>query len=212
MDEKQKYEGSQVTIFFEAKKCIHSRNCVLALPDVFRANVDGPWIFPDSAEAEDIASLAHSCPSGAITYKRHDKDKQEHPPAVNTIRILENGPLAVHADMQIDKLQSLCRATLCRCGASQNKPFCDGSHKTAGFKATGEPSTQESEPLKERGGRLNISQAQNGPLMLDGNMEIIAGTGRTLLRTQQTALCRCGASKSKPYCDGSHFKVNFTTE
>jgi len=174
--------------------------------------VEGSWVFPDNAEPEEIVSLAHMCPSGAITYKRHDNNKEEKPPAVNTVRILENGPLAVHADIQIDGQQPTCRATLCRCGASQNKPYCDGRHKIIEFEATGEPPTQAFEPLDVRGGPLKISPAQDGPLLVNGNVELIAGTGRTLLRTQQTALCRCGASKNKPYCDGSHVEIKFTTE
>lgn len=212
MSEKQEYPGSAATIFFEAEKCIHSRHCVLTLPDVFRASVKGPWIFPDSAEAEEIVALAHNCPSGAITYQRHDRDKSEQSPNVNTISVLEDGPLAVHADLQIDNQPAMHRATLCRCGASNNKPFCDGSHKAAGFKASGEPPTKESEPLEVRSGALTISPLQNGPLISKGNMEIIAGTGRTLLRTQQAALCRCGASKTKPYCDGSHVAAKFIAD
>lgn len=212
MGEMQKYEGADITIYFDGKKCIHSRHCVLTLPNVFRANARGAWIFPDDAAAEDIAALAHTCPSGAITYTRLEIDKQERPPQVNTIRVLEDGPLAIHADIQIDKQPDMCRATLCRCGASQNKPFCDGRHKAAEFKATGEPLTQESEPLEIRGGALKVSPMQNGPLVMSGNVEIISGTGRTLLRTQQTALCRCGASKNKPYCDGAHASINFTVD
>jgi CDGSH-type Zn-finger protein/uncharacterized Fe-S cluster protein YjdI len=208
----QKYPGAQTTIHFDSKKCIHSRHCVLTLPDVFRANVKGPWIFPDAADGEAIAALAQRCPSGAITYQRHDTNKQEQAPQVNTVRVLENGPLAVHADIHIDNQPPMFRATLCRCGASQNKPFCDGSHAAAGFAATGEPLTQASEPLEQRDGPLKITPASNGPLIVNGNVEIVGGTGRTLMRTTQAALCRCGASGNKPYCDGSHARINFTAE
>ena len=102
--------------------------------------------------------------------------------------------------------------TLCRCGASNNKPYCDGSHTKAGFAATGEPATEKSEPLEVRGGRLEVTPFPNGPLGIAGNVEICAGTGRTLNRTTKTALCRCGHSQNKPYCDGSHKAAGFTTD
>ncbi|VAX12274.1 hypothetical protein MNBD_GAMMA24-452 [hydrothermal vent metagenome] len=211
MSTKNEYSGSEVTVYFDAGKCIHARVCVLTLPDVFRVNASGPWIVPDNAEAEDIAALAHNCPSGAITYKRHDKDKQEQPPFTNLIRVLENGPLAVLADIDIGNSEALIRATLCRCGASDNKPFCDGKHEKAGFIASGETGARESEPLVEQKGKLRITPLENGPLTCKGNMEICSGTGRRLKRTEQTALCRCGASKSKPYCDGAHVNIGFTS-
>ena len=87
--------------------------------------------------------VAESCPSGAITYRRKDGGPAEAPPVVNTVRLRENGPLAIHAEIEIGG-ETLLRATLCRCGASQNKPFCDSSHTKAGFAATGEPASKES--------------------------------------------------------------------
>ncbi len=211
MSTKNEYPGADITVYFEAKKCIHARVCVLTLPNVFRVNVKGPWIVSDNADAEDIAALAHNCPSGAITYKRHDKDKQEQPPFTNLIKVLENGPLAVLADVDMGDSEPLIRTTLCRCGASDKKPFCDGNHEKAGFSASGETEARESEPLAEQKGKLTITPLENGPLMCKGNMEICSGTGRRLNRTQQTSLCRCGASKSKPYCDGAHVGIGFTT-
>jgi CDGSH-type Zn-finger protein len=126
--------------------------------------------------------------------------------------VLENGPLTVFADLHIAGQEPTTRATLCRCGDSKNKPFCDGSHKGAGFTATGEPATEDSEPLETRDGRFEITPYPNGPLGFAGNVEICAGTGRTLNRTTKGALCRCGHSQNKPYCDGSHKAAGFTTE
>ena len=126
--------------------------------------------------------------------------------------MLENGPLAVVADLQIDGQEPMTRATLCRCGASENKPYCDGSHKEAGFTETGELATEESEPLEVRNGPLKITSFPDGPLGFAGNVEIIAGTGRTLNRTTKGALCRCGASQNKPYCDGSHTAAGFKAD
>ena len=99
--EVQKYPGSTIVVHFDGAKCIHSRHCVLEQPRVFRANVPGPWIFPDSASVEGITQVAHACPSGAITYERLDGGPQESVPAVNVVRIRENGPLAFRADVAI---------------------------------------------------------------------------------------------------------------
>jgi CDGSH-type Zn-finger protein len=182
---------------------------VLEHPRVFQANVEGGWINPDNAPVEAVVQAAYDCPSGAITYQRLDGGAQEAPPLVNTARIRENGPLAFRADLRIDGRPAGIRATLCRCGASQNKPYCDGSHAGAGFAASGEPATQGSEPLASRDGPLNVTCLTNGPLEVSGNLEICTGTGRTVNRSQKTYLCRCGASRNKPYCDGTHKKLGF---
>ena len=149
----QDYTGEKITIRFDGGKCIHSRNCVLGLPNVFQANVPGPWINPDNGSVEELIAVARSCPSGAITFERHDGGDAERLPDVNVIRVLENGPLAISADLHIAGQEPGTRATLCRCGDSKNKPYCDGSHKKEGFTATGEPATEESEPLEARSGR-----------------------------------------------------------
>ncbi len=209
-EQAEEYRGQRTVIRFNGAKCIHSRNCVLGRPDVFVPNAPGQWIHPDSASSEEIAALALSCPSGAITYERLDGGPQETAPAVNVVRIRENGPLAVHADLEIDGHPACFRATLCRCGASNIKPFCDGRHTAAGFIATGEPSAQESAPLEKRGGKLKVQARQNGPLILTGSIEICTGTGHTVTRTQKVALCRCGASNNKPFCDGTHSRIGFT--
>lgn len=208
-DDIEEVQGAHVTIRFEAKKCIHSRGCVLSRPDVFVPNVQGEWIHPDAATADEVVELAHNCPSGAITYLRHDGGPQETPPIVNLVRVRENGPLAFHGNFTLQGHGPLVRATLCRCGASKSKPFCDGSHATAEFKATGEPATKPTEPLAKRDGTVTIKPAEDGPLIVAGNMELVSGTGRTVVRCLKAAFCRCGGSKTKPFCDGSHLTNNF---
>lgn len=204
----EEVRGKRTLIRFEGKKCIHSRQCVLGRPDVFVPNVQGEWIHPDEATQEEIAALASSCPSGAITYEPLDGGKAESAPLVNVARVRENGPVALHGELEIAG-QAAFRATLCRCGASNNKPYCDGSHTAAGFTATGEPATAESKPLAARNGKVTIKPAPNGPLLVEGNLEVCSGTGRTINRVSKCALCRCGQSANKPYCDGTHNKIGF---
>ena len=208
----EEVRGRQVVIRFDGRKCIHSRNCVLGRPDVFVPNVKGEWIHPDRATPEEVAALAANCPSGAITYERLDGSAGEHAPLVNVVHVRENGPLALHAPLAVAGQDAGYRATLCRCGASQHKPFCDGSHAAAGFTATGEPPTKESQPLARRDGPLEVAPQPNGPLKLNGAHEIVSGTGRTVERATESYLCRCGASKNKPFCDGSHRKVGFAAD
>jgi len=201
-----------ITLRFDARRCIHSRHCVLGAPGVFLANVKGPWLHPETVTVEDCAAIARACPSGAITYERHDGGPQEAAPAVNVLRIRENGPYAVHAEIELAGHGRMLRATLCRCGRSANKPFCDNSHRETGFAATGEPVTIESDPLERRGGALRISPLPDGPLEVMGALEICSGTGRTVFRAETARLCRCGGSGDKPFCDGTHARIGFRSE
>ncbi len=182
----------------------------LIAPDVFVPNVSGEWIHPEQADRGELIALAENCPSGAIQFECADGVAKEI--LVNTIHVRENGPLAVKAEIKLEGESGRSnRLTLCRCGASKNKPYCDGSHAAAEFKATGEPDAKVSEPLDSRGGELGITPIKDGPFKVEGNLEICASTGHTVNRTQQTFLCRCGASQNKPYCDGSHQTINFKT-
>lgn len=207
-----KIVGKDISILFDGKKCIHSRNCVLSQPDVFRANTKGGWIFPDSGTVEDIVVLSQGCPSGAIRYERNDGGEPEPQPKVNTVRVMENGPLAVRAEIKIAGEDAGTRATLCRCGASKNKPYCDGSHVRAKFVATGEVSDNVGKALEARDGVLEVTPTEDGPLMVQGNLEILHGSGRRSSTTTKAFFCRCGHSANKPYCDGSHKKVGFKSD
>jgi CDGSH-type Zn-finger protein/uncharacterized Fe-S cluster protein YjdI len=201
--------GDAIELRFEASRCIHSRHCVLETPEVFLANVVGPWIHPDAAPIDRVVHVARSCPSGAITYARLDGGAAEDTPPVNLVRTRERGPLAFLADLRIAGQAPRLRATLCRCGASKQKPFCDGSHTAAGFDASGEPATVPSDALAVRGGPLEVEPQPDGPLRVRGPLEVLSGTGRTVRRLTQAALCRCGGSANKPYCDGTHARNGF---
>ena len=205
-------EGKDLTLLFDTKKCIHSRFCVTWAPNVFLANVEGPWIHPDAMEVERLVEIAHVCPSGAIRYRRKDGKPDEAPPPVNLVAIRENGPYAVRADINLAGQRGNYRATLCRCGASKNKPFCDGSHNDVKFQASGEPPSGKTDMLAVRDGVLAIEPETDGPLRVRGNLEITSGTGRVVARLTQARLCRCGGSANKPFCDGTHAKIGFRSE
>jgi CDGSH-type Zn-finger protein/uncharacterized Fe-S cluster protein YjdI len=203
-------EGRDLTLIYEGKKCIHSRFCVTWGPKVFIANVKGPWINPDNMPTDALTEIAHVCVSGAIRYKRKDGHPDEAVPQVNLISVREGGPYGIRADIRLGGAPaSSYRLTLCRCGASKNKPFCDGSHHEVNFAASGEPPTGKADMLPVRDGPLAIDPLTDGPLQVRGNMEIISGTGRVVARVESARLCRCGASNNKPFCDGSHARIGF---
>jgi CDGSH-type Zn-finger protein len=176
---------------------------------VFLPNVDGPWIKPDAAGPEAVMAVVEKCPSGALRYAPGAGAEAEQPPTVNTVRVWENGPLAFHGELDIKGDTSSFRATLCRCGLSKRKPFCDHSHAEGGFTATGEPATGETPALAVRNGPLKITPQPDGPLLVEGALEICAASGRTISRTTKTWLCRCGQSCNKPFCDSSHRRAGF---
>lgn len=84
--------SNEITIHFDTKRCVHSRHCVLGAPRVFFANAEGPWLHPENGSVEQLTEIAHTCPSGAITYERHDGGPPEGPPEVNVLRVRETAP------------------------------------------------------------------------------------------------------------------------
>ncbi|WP_145647736.1 ferritin-like domain-containing protein [Pseudoduganella lurida] len=208
--------GENGTIYFHGRRCVHSRHCVLEEPDVFLANQEGEWIFPDKATPERLMRVARNCVSGAIRFERRDGRENETAPPVNLVRMRENGPLSANADVKLmladGAEENPLRVALCRCGQSKNKPFCDQSHIAAGFTASGEAPTRPSPVLEERAGPMVVTPLRNGPLDVRGAAEIITGTGRTVDRTLSVRLCRCGQSKDKPFCDGSHRAAGFAAD
>jgi CDGSH-type Zn-finger protein/uncharacterized Fe-S cluster protein YjdI len=202
-------EGEKLTLLYEGKKCIHSRFCVTWGPRVFLANVEGPWIHPDAMDVDALTEIAHVCPSGAIRYRRKDGKPDEAPPPVNLLAVREAGPYAFRAELVLDGDPVGYRATLCRCGHSKNKPYCDGTHKSVEFTASGEPPTGQADMLPARDGPLAIEPLTDGPLQVRGNLEITSGTGRVVARLTTAKLCRCGGSSNKPFCDGTHAKIGF---
>ena len=202
--------GSEVQVHFDGKRCIHARICVTQAPGTFLADVEGQWIIADATDAEQLCGIIRQCPSGALSYERHGGAPEPVPP-VNLVTLRENGPYAVRADLQLAGERVGYRATLCRCGASKQKPYCDKSHDHVGFVATGEPPSLDTPKLTDRGGVLAIEPEEDGPLHLTGNLEILSGTGRAIARVRKTRLCRCGGSANKPFCDGTHRRIGFRT-
>ena len=198
-------ETDDLKISFNMRTCIHARKCWLGLPQVFDP-AQRPWIRPEDAGTEEIVATIDACPSGALSYERHGAP--ETPAQVNTVRLWENGPMELRGDLRLPGEAPRTRATLCRCGKTDNPPFCDGAHKD-GFEATGLPAAGESETLESTGGPLETTVFEDGPIALKGNVEVIGSDGRRVAQKTKAFLCRCGASANKPFCDGTHKGAGF---
>ena len=169
---------------------------------------------PSAASAADLAETIEKCPSGALKYRYKEGSKAEQPASVNTIKIEQDGPIHIRGNIVLladngDVLKEEMRVSLCRCGASKNKPFCDGAHEKAGFKDGGHIGTHNLQPPASTDGVLRIRLANNAPLLLDGPFELAGASGEKEAAGAKGALCRCGASNNKPFCDGTHRSIEF---
>jgi len=207
-----RYEGRGGTVTYDVKRCIHAAECVRGLPAVFDPNAR-PWINPDGADAATLAAVVDRCPTGAL-HVAHADGVAEAEPAQNTATLTADGPTYLRGELALmapDDSVMLrdTRMALCRCGASQNKPLCDGSHRKSGFRHDGALQAGEAPVPPVAGGQLAIRASSNGPLIVTGALTLTGTNGRAA-HAETTFLCRCGASGNKPYCDGSHRKIGFT--
>ena len=216
------YEGEDVTITFDSNRCIHARECVEGLPAVFDVE-RRPWIDADGAAADAVAEVIERCPTGALQYERRDGGAGESIPDRNTVTVVEDGPLYLRGDIELvtpdgETVLTDTRVGLCRCGHSENKPLCDNSHERV-FEADGAPPDaaavvdhdEAADGDENAGGRLRVTLSADGPFVLDGSYDLRERRGESDAR-EDGALCRCGESGSKPFCDGTHAAVDFTTE
>lgn len=206
------YPGKDTDVHWNGRLCIHIGECGRAKGELF-INGRQPWCQPDLATRKEVEEVVQRCPTGALTYQHKDGANTEQAAAENTIHVAYNGPLYFKGDLDIegapDDTNALkFRAALCRCGQSKNKPFCDNSHEDAGFKDYGAVG-ETGDGLQASGGALNVTPLQDGPLLIKGNVTITSGNGRKAWQGKETALCRCGASQNKPFCDGKHKEVGF---
>jgi CDGSH-type Zn-finger protein/uncharacterized Fe-S cluster protein YjdI len=210
------YPGTTLTVTFDARRCIHAGECVRGLPNVFDPQRK-PWVNPDGASATAIMGVVERCPSGALKYRFGEGAASERPAKTNTATLAAAGPLFVRGDIEIRRgsddavVLRDTRVALCRCGQSANKPFCDGAHAGAGFDDPGSVGQPKVKPgdAGAGGATLRVRVKEGGPLTCEGDLQIVDATGATAWRGTYVVLCRCGASRNKPFCDGSHKAAGF---
>jgi uncharacterized Fe-S cluster protein YjdI/CDGSH-type Zn-finger protein len=137
------YANDTIDVSFDAKRCIHAAECVRSLPAVFDT-ARRPWILPGGADPDAIAAVIAKCPSGALHFTRRDGGAAETPTEPTTIVPIPDGPLQVRGPVRLLSAEGGVivedtRLTLCRCGRSANKPFCDNSHRHAPLDGSGTP-------------------------------------------------------------------------
>jgi CDGSH-type Zn-finger protein/uncharacterized Fe-S cluster protein YjdI len=208
------FKGASITVHWDQRLCIHVGECGQAEGELFVGGRD-PWCVPDGIDPLEVREVCERCPSGALSYTSPN-GMSERACETNSVQVTNNGPLYAKGDLAIEGATNdmpgvRYRAALCRCGQSNNKPFCDNSHLSARFEDYGAIGTR-GPGVESTGGRLKITPLKDGPLILNGGVVLIAGSGRVAWRGDQAALCRCGASKNKPFCDGSHKAVDFRSE
>ncbi len=136
LDRRESYVGGRITIHDNRGICAHAGFCTDNLASVFRMGEE-PWIDADGATVEAVIEVIRKCPSGALGYTIDDSEFR-HPDDMPEITVIRDGPYRVSgvelAGQQLGEGATSARYTLCRCGASKNKPFCDGSHWHVGFR------------------------------------------------------------------------------
>jgi uncharacterized Fe-S cluster protein YjdI len=134
----RKYTNGEVTIVWKPSICVHSTICFTGLPEVFKP-MERPWVKPENSTTERMIEQVKKCPSAALSYYMNNETKEEKIISGESIvEIVKNGPMLVYGNITVkdkdgketkkDKVTAFCR-----CGASSNKPYCDGTHVKIGF-------------------------------------------------------------------------------
>lgn len=136
MDVTKEYSNGELTVVWKPGLCFHAKECVHGLPDVFKPK-DKPWIQPENASMEALMATIDKCPSGALSYFKN-ADGAPSKEIIKTmnetkVEVLENGPLMVHGPIEVTHADGTTEVknrntAFCRCGKTDNGPFCDGSH------------------------------------------------------------------------------------
>ena len=210
------YTGTANDVTYDKARCIHVGASIRAVPRVFDPG-SRPWVMTGNGTADRIAAAVELCPSGSLKYIRKDGGPAEVPSAENAVLVSRSGPLFVRGQLELvaadGTVKQETRLTLCRCGASAHKPYCDNAHLKARFQDEGKriPSTGLEAGQADASGPLRIEPEHDGPLQLSGNMRVLDATGTVAGSTTEAAFCRCGHSGTKPFCDGSHARTGFTS-
>jgi CDGSH-type Zn-finger protein/uncharacterized Fe-S cluster protein YjdI len=210
-----RYSGQEIEVLYDHERCIHTGECLRRLPQVFNQD-QKPWVTPDHGTADKVAEAVMACPTGALRFVRKD-GVTEPVPLKNLCVVQPHSALYLSGDLEIIQPGSAAplketRAALCRCGGSANKPFCDDHHIGRVFRDTGRIGAHlETVIAAPASGKLVITLIENGPLEIHGRFEL-RGTFGTSACLQNAALCRCGESGNKPFCDGSHRLFDFNSE
>lgn len=135
---KKEYSNGELTVVWQPDLCIHAGVCVKALPRVYKPK-EKPWITIANATSQELIEQINKCPSGALSYYSKENIKVKSEIMETNIEVLKNGPLIVHGELKIKDTEGKetvkgITTAFCRCGSSNKKPYCDGTHSKVGFK------------------------------------------------------------------------------
>lgn len=128
-----KYDGKELTVFFNPAICSHKGACLKIAENAFQLDRK-PWILPDLDDVEKVKEAVAKCPSGALYYaiglEKHIEFKEHTGVVIKSTGSMECKGIRLMDDLNSDhELLSKGRFVLCTCGKSKNKPFCDASHQ-----------------------------------------------------------------------------------
>lgn len=211
------YDSDEIKVTWDKQRCIHAEKCVHGLNEVFNPD-QRPWIQPEKGTVDEIADVIERCPTGALKYETKSGERVEEPPSKNRIQLQEDGPVYFFGDLEVQDAEGNTvledtRFAMCRCGASKNKPACDNSHQKLDWSADVHADTSKLEPLDEENhDKLLIKLMKNGPVLLEGNYTLESTAIGSHTSSKNIALCRCGGSSNKPFCDGTHKHIGFEAD
>ena len=170
------YTAPGVTVFYDRGRCLHFAECVRGLPQVFDV-AKRPWIQPQRASADEVAEVVRRCPSGALHY-RLEEGPPEQPEQPTGVEFVANGPINVRGELSIEvpggRMREV-RASLCRCGRTQNEPFCDNVCSRTGWRS--EPRARDRERLREMTEFVALGRAED---LEEGGMRAFDVQGTTI--------------------------------
>ena len=143
----REYTNGEITVFWKPDTCIHATICFMKLRKVFDPS-KRPWVNMNGAPTQEIISIVEKCPTDALTWKwnkdltateaaeltKEPTDEEMVPAPVAEITLIDKGPAIIKGKFRIsnqmgEKIETAEQVALCRCGRSNNLPFCDGSHR-----------------------------------------------------------------------------------
>lgn len=209
------YRGEKIKVTYDLHRCIHAGECVRGLPSVFDTKKK-PWIMPDNAAVDKVADVIERCPTGALQYSDNSGNREEAVPSRNRVVLHKDGPVYFFGDIEIQDhegniLLEDTRVAMCRCGATNNGPLCDNSHTKKGFNADTDADRSKLPDKKaDHHDKLIVKMMKDGPAILHGTYTMESDTFQPQTSEKGVALCRCGESTTKPFCDGAHKSNGFT--
>ena len=134
----KKYSNEDLTVVWKPSMCTHAGECIKALPQVYNP-AERPWLKIENATSEELKAQIRRCPSGALSYYMNNEEKNKTETLTTKVEVMKNGPLLVYGILKVTDKEGKSEVknkttAFCRCGKSNNKPYCDGTHTKVGFK------------------------------------------------------------------------------